>query len=174
MEKVAEGELVKDRVIISEQNAIAELYDERYFGKVIEGRLYLSLIEALLLVERGWISVMEKGKEIGFDELLERAKEFDEDVVTEYIVYRDLRNRGYIVKTGYKFGADFRVYDKGAKLGENHSKFLVKVLREECKVKLNELSASIRVAHTVKKRLVIGVVDSEGDVTYYKFTRVKP
>ncbi len=36
-----------------------------------------------------------------------------------------MRNRGYIIKTALKFGADFRVYDRGVKPGEDHARWII-------------------------------------------------
>jgi tRNA-intron endonuclease len=72
-----------------------------------------------------------------------------------------------------KFGADFRVYDKGAKLGQKHAKWLVFVEREANKLTWHEFSAKNRVAHSTKKKLLLAIVDEEGDVSYYEVSWIK-
>jgi tRNA-intron endonuclease len=85
-----------------------------------------------------------------------------------------LRKIGYVVKTALKFGADFRVYDKGVKPGEDHAKWIVYPVKESDFITWYEFSAKNRVAHSTKKKLLIGVVDGESDVTYYEIAWRKP
>ena len=73
-----------------------------------------------------------------------------------------------------KFGADFRVYDKGIKPGEDHAKWIVYPVKESDAITWYEFSAKNRVAHSTKKNLLIGVVDGEGDVTYYEISWKRP
>jgi tRNA-intron endonuclease len=89
-------------------------------------------------------------------------------------VFKDLRNRGYIVKTALKFGADFRVYDRGVKPGEDHARWIIYPVHEASGLTWYEFAAKNRVAHSTKKRLMMGIVDDEGDVTYYEIRWVRP
>ena len=79
-----------------------------------------------------------------------------------------------LTKTALKFGADFRVYDRGIKPGEDHAKWVVYPVHEGETLTWHDFSAKNRVAHSTKKRLLIGVVDDEGDVTYYVVKWMKP
>ena len=85
-----------------------------------------------------------------------------------------MRNRGYIVKTALKFGADFRVYDKGKKPGKTHAKWVVFVDHESKKINWNEFSAKNRVAHSTKKKLLLAIVDEESSVSYYEVSWIRP
>ncbi len=85
-----------------------------------------------------------------------------------------MRNRGYIVKTALKFGADFRVYDRGVKPGEDHAKWVVYPVNEGSTLTWHDFSAKNRVAHSTKKRLLMGIVDAENDVTYYEIRWMRP
>jgi len=66
-------------------------------------------------------------------------------------VFKNLREKGYIVKTALKFGAEFRIYEKGAKPGKNHAKWIVFTDYESGKLTWHEFSAKTRVAHSTKK-----------------------
>ncbi|MCS7106009.1 MAG: tRNA-intron lyase, partial [Candidatus Aenigmarchaeota archaeon] len=98
----------------------------------------------------------------------------------QFIVYRDLRERGYLVKTGYKFGAHFRVYERGVKLKRGpkapheHTKFVVHAVPEEAAFSLPEMSRAVRLAHNIRAIFVWAVVDKESDVTYYEIKRLTP
>ena len=85
-----------------------------------------------------------------------------------------MRNRGYIVKTALKFGADFRIYDRGIKPGEDHAKWIMYPVKETDSLTWYEFSAKNRVAHSTRKRLLIAVVDEENDVTYYEIAWTRP
>src|SRR3990167_5393958 len=105
------------------------------------------------------------------DEILSNSKEardlYSQSLFGEYIVYKDLRNRGYLLKTALKFGADFRVYDKGQRPGKEHARWILYPISENAELTWQDFSAKNRVAHSTKKNLLVAVVDSEGDITYY-------
>ena len=98
----------------------------------------------------------------------------------QFIVFRDLRERGYLVKTGYKFGAHFRLYERGVKLKRGpkapheHTKAIVHCVPEESAFSLPEMSRAVRLAHNIRATMWWAVVDKEGDVTYYQINRVLP
>jgi tRNA-intron endonuclease len=87
---------------------------------------------------------------------------------------RDIRNSGYIFITALKFGADFRVYDRGVKPGEDHAKWIVYAVYEGSTLTWYEFAAKNRVAHSTRKRLLIGVVDDENSVSYWEVRWMRP
>ncbi len=90
------------------------------------------------------------------------------------MVFRDLKNRGYIIKTGFKYGSEFRLYERGTSPGNGHSNYLVKVTTEKDNLPLKDLSSQVRVAHGVNKYLLLAVVDQENDITYYNIEWTRP
>ena len=135
----------------------------------------LGPFETLYLHEKGKIQVLSgRSKKFSFDEVLRRAKKGVPDFWTSYVVFRDLRSKGYIVKTALKFGAQFRVYDKGIKPGKDHAKWVVFPSSENKTFTWHEWSAKNRVAHSTRKRLLIGIVDDEDDVTYWEARWLRP
>ncbi|RLE46143.1 tRNA-intron lyase, partial [Candidatus Woesearchaeota archaeon] len=153
-----------------------ELYARSRYGSVLDdGKIQLSLAEALYLVEKRKIVVKDgRDRIINFDSLLKKARKIDPSFWTRYCVFRDIRNRGYIIKTALKFGADFRVYDRGVKPGEDHARWIIYPVNEATVMTWYEFAAKNRVAHSTKKRLMIGIVDNEGDVTYYEIRWMRP
>jgi tRNA-intron endonuclease len=152
------------------------LFNQSRFGTLLEtGRVQLSLIETLYLLDKGKITVADsQKKKYLFDALLDKTKRTEKGLWVRYIVFKDLRNRGYIVKTALKFGADFRVYDRGVKPGEDHARWIVYPVHETSVMTWYEFSAKNRVAHSTKKRLLMAVVDDEGDVTYWEIRWLRP
>ncbi len=150
------------------------LYEKSRFGEVREGRIFYSFPEALFLLEQKKLEIAEGKKKLSFDSLIEKLKHADRRIEMKYSIFKDMRNRGYIIKTALKFGAEFRVYDKGKKPGEEHAKWILYPVRESDSLTWQDFSAKNRVAHSTKKNLLIGIVDEEGDVTYYEVKWLKP
>jgi tRNA-intron endonuclease len=164
------GILKEDRVLIKDEKRASRL-QQRGFGRRKEGILELSLIEGLYLLEKGTIEIKEGRKKFSFETFLETLRE--EGLYNKYMVYRDLRERGYVVKTGFKFGAHFRVYARGEGL-QGHSRMLVHVETEDSAMGFPEVSRAVRLAQGVKKEMVFAVIDGDGDITYYKVDRITP
>ncbi|MEM5801820.1 MAG: tRNA-intron lyase [Candidatus Aenigmatarchaeota archaeon] len=187
VEKVWEGELIENRVIIWDSQAV-NLYDDSGYGKPLPedkpDRVELDLVEAAYLLEKGKLKVFlkedKKKRYLNFNELMEIGAKNINQFHPQFIVFRDLRERGYLVKTGYKFGAHFRVYDRGVKLKRGpkapheHTKWVVHAVPEEAAFSLPEMSRAVRLAHNIRATFLWAVVDKESDVTYYQITRVTP
>ena len=166
----------KDRVVIRDEKAIDDLWNNGRYGQVLPNKaLQLSLIEALYLMDRGKIVIVDSnGRKINFEKFVKKASKIEPNFWIRYVVFSDLRKRGYIVKTALKFGADFRVYERGVKPGEQHAKWIVYAVHEGSVLTWHEFAAKNRVAHSTKKKLMVGIVDDEGDVTYYEIKWIRP
>tara|TARA_Y100000310_G_scaffold153901_1_gene153459 strand:+ start:23480 stop:24079 length:600 start_codon:yes stop_codon:yes gene_type:complete len=165
-----------ERVITESSDDAREFYNQSRFGAMSDsGKVELSLLEALYLVEKNRLIIKsEAGRAIKFESYVKKAKKVEPNFWIRYVVFRDMRNRGYIIKTALKFGADFRVYDRGVKPGEDHAKWVVFAVHEGNTLTWHEWAAKNRVAHSTKKRLLIGVVDDEGDVSYWEARWLRP
>lgn len=169
--------LYREKVMVWEEAKANVLYQRGAYGKPLSGgKLQLAPVEALYLLDGGKIRVLDRksGKPMSFDKLLAKFAKRDPELMRKYLAYSDLRSRGYIVKTGLKFGAHFRVYARGDKLGETHSKFMVHAIPEGCKLTPTDFARAVRLAHSVRKIMLFAVVDDEGDVTYYSLSRERP
>jgi len=123
MDKI-ETQIIGENVSSNSPEAFS-LYKKSFFGEPVGEKIQYSLPEALFLVEKGKIDVFRGRKKIPSKELIKKAQRADKRIHIKYPVFKDLRERGYIVKTALKFGADFRVYEKGAKPGKKHAKWIV-------------------------------------------------
>lgn len=171
--------LVDSRVIVWSIDDSRRLYREGFYGKPVEVRkpkdadfscpLELSLFEALYLLEKGRIVVVdESGNEVSRDSLLKIARENYNLFDDVYHVYRDLRDKGYVVRPGIKFGADFAVYEYGP--GIDHAPFLVEVLPIKSSLDPIEIVRAGRLSHSVRKRFIIATTDPlTRKITYYMF-----
>ncbi|MEA3431018.1 MAG: tRNA-intron lyase [Nanoarchaeota archaeon] len=167
--------LVGEIVITDDSDEARELYNQSRFGKLEDKKINLSLLESFYLMEKDKIEIFDKRNKIILESaFIKKANKLEPNFWVRYCVFRDFRNRGYIIKTALKFGADFRVYDRGVKPGEDHAKWVVFPVHEGSTLTWHEFSAKNRVAHSTRKRLLIGVVDDESDVTYYEVRWVRP
>ena len=172
------AEFCEDKVVVFDDKEY--VFEPGYFGKIIGDRLELALVEALLLMKRGRIRVFEKGKELSVEDIFSIAKGLDKRFVERYRIYEDLRERGLLVRTGFKFGCDFRVYERGVQLKrgpksqKEHTKWIVFSIPEDYICSFQELSRAVRLAHNIRARMLWAVVDNEGDCTYYQVLRMKP
>jgi tRNA-intron endonuclease len=171
--KLFKAVLAGERIFSNAKEAFT-IYDTSRFGEPKEGKIYYSLVEALYLLEKGKLRVYAGKKKLSFDAFMEKAQELEKNFHTRFIVFRDMRNRGYIVKTALKFGADFRVYERGVKPGEEHAKWILYPVFESAGLTWHEFAAKNRVAHSTRKRLLIAIVDEENDVTYYEVAWRRP
>ncbi len=141
------GTIVGRRVIIFDN---PENIQSTTFGKYEGTFSHLSLLEAKYLSDEG---------------KMKNSIEVDKE---KYSVYKDLRNRGLIVKSGFKYGTHFRAYEKSM---EEHSRYLVHVIsgREE----MQRISRATRVAHGVRKDLLLAYKSPE-KIFYFLIKWIRP
>ncbi len=172
MEKVKAH--IVGEIISSNESEAQSLYEKSCFGEPVGGKIQYSLSETLFLVENSKMDVFSKNSKVPKKELDKKLQKIDKRIQIKYPVFKDLRERGYIVKTALKFGADFRIYDKGHKPGKQHAKWIVFADHESKKLTWHEFSAKNRVAHSTRKNLLLAIVDEEGSITYYEVRWIKP
>jgi tRNA-intron endonuclease len=131
-------------------------------------RLVLSSLETLYLMQTGCLSLSCEGKPVTRDEYLALATIADLEMGEKVRVYSDMREHGYTPKTGYKFGHHFRVYT-GTKV---HSEMLVHAVATEGAMPMSTISRSVRLSHSVKKKMLFGCVHTTG-IHYIEFARIK-
>ncbi len=165
-----------ERIVTENSNEARDLFNQSIFGSILEnGQVQLSLHEALYLLEKNRLEIVDyRKKEVSFQDYFKRANKLEPNFWVRYAVFKDMRTRGYIVKTALKFGADFRIYDRGVKPGEDHARWVVYPVHEGTTLTWYEFAAKNRVAHSTKKRLMLAVVDDESDVTYWEVKWVRP
>jgi len=171
-EEIPSGFLEGQKVIV--KNLAQTLHERGYFGDLKDPEeLHLSPVESIFLVERKKLHVfIENEKPLTLSEIVTIFGKEIENLWTNYLVYRDLRSRGYIVKLGYgaqtSIGPIYRLYPRGGAPGKTASKILIATLIEGKKVKIEDLDYMIKQALASRKKLALAVVDEVGDVTYYE------
>lgn len=128
----------------------------------------LSPWEALYLVaeDRITVSNAESSEPLNFQSLLDHFRRVDDEVWVKFLIYRDLRSRGYVVRDGFGLGVDFRLYARGA-YGKKAAKYLVYAIREGVPIPTKKLEDTLTIAQNMKKQLIIAVMDRRGEIVYY-------
>ena len=167
------GELIDRYVLIRDGRDASQIYNKGYYGTPQSGgSLKLNLIEVALLLELDKIAVVRDGKAITLPELVNLATKIYPEFEIKYIVYRDLRQRGYIVKLSQVL--DFEVFPRGGIPKKTASQFYVSAESERAKFSIEEIERKVGIAENEGKELLIAIVDEEGDLTYYTVSKAEP
>ncbi len=178
------GTLVGLKVIVFDYEEARKVFSLGFYGKPFGIRkpkssdfnapLELSLIEAIYLVEKGYLEVKTLDDRIlKLNELVEYARKKIPRFDILYPVYRDLREKGYVVRSGLKFGADYAVYEHGP--GIDHAPFLVHVMPLNEVIDPIEIVRAGRLSHSVRKHFVIAAVNpGTRTIKYVMFKWFKP
>jgi tRNA-intron endonuclease len=165
------GSLVEKGVKISEKANVNEL-SSRGYGVAENSGLSLTLCEALYLVEKGILEVEnERGGKEDFQRLLQCYEDADEEAWVKYLAYRDLRSRGYVVREGFGLGVDFRVYERG-EYSKDTAKYLILSIQEGKPFSIQDLTNVLRESQSLKKELVLAVMNRRGEVVYYSVSHL--
>jgi len=136
------------------------LYEQGGYGRQEKSGLRLAPQEALYLIDRNKIEVHD----FSFDALLGHCAE-QPNFIRSYLVYRDIRERGYVIQPGPH---DYRVFRRGHKPGAGKSLYLVRVLSERNLIDFEQLATDVAAAVNMRKIYVLAVVDDEDELTYYE------
>lgn len=175
--KIPAGRMLVNKAVID--TGFDELAGKAY-GKVVGKRMELSFVEAMYLLEHGRISLSREKKKVKFKDLMSAGLGMDKRLHEKYVVYADLRERGLVVKTGFKFGCDFRVYKRGVSVKKGpkgpgeHTRWIVYAVPEDYSCAFQELSRAVRLAHSIRARMLWAIVDNDASVTYFEIMRLKP
>ncbi len=131
-------------------------------------RMILAPLEIIYLLAAGLLMLKDGDRIVDTDHYFTLASAADVELGEKAAVYADLRHRGYIPKTGYKFGHHFRVYS-GQKV---HSEMLVHAVAGGVRLPMSSISRSVRLAHSVKKKMLFGHQHTTG-IQYVEFARIK-
>jgi len=166
------GILLEDRVIVFDKKASKNLHEKEFYGKPFGEGIQLSIVEAMHLQEKDFFDIYTTDdKRISKQIFLKIVKAQQPDIKLRFSVFKDLKKRGLLVKTGFKFGAHFRAYT--TKPEDTHAEYLVNVVPKGFKSTWAEISRAVRLAHSVNKEIVFARVDKQ-NIDYIKFGRLRP
>lgn len=140
-----------------------------YGTRLEDGRLEIEPVEVLHLLERKRIVLATpEGKVADSAFVVNETLEEDPEVWIRYLVFRDLRSRGYAVRQGFGGGIGFRVYSRGDRPGAAAANQLIYVLKEGVPISLHDLDIVTEIAASARKTLLFALVDQNGEVNYYR------
>lgn len=157
--------------IVVENSTLKGTLVEKGFGESKGKELILDLFEGLFLLTKEKIVILKGKKKISAKELFELGLNEDKKFYSKALVYADIREKGYQIKTGLKFGFDYRIYPKGKKMGQAHSQFGLNVYNENEKISMTQISRITRLAGNIHIIAINAVVDRENEINYYSMKR---
>jgi tRNA-intron endonuclease len=165
------GLLVEKGVRVTEKSSFDGL-SQRGYGTAENDVLTLAFYEALYLSDKEMLEVKdENGEGVDFQGLLQRYKKADENAWVNYLVYRDLRSRGYVVREGFGAGIDFRIYERGA-YGKDTASYLVLSIQEGKPLPIQDLTSALQQCQSQKKELTLAVMNRRGEIVYYSVSQL--
>jgi tRNA-intron endonuclease len=167
-------ELVESRLIVWNIEDSRKLFSSGYYGKPIgipkpkfdeiNVPLILDLIEGLYLLEIKKISIYKDKKKITIDAMTEICKKEVHEFDKKYLVYKNFRDKGYIINPGIKFGCDFAVYERGP--GIDHAPFLIQVYNRSDSISSTAIVLAGRLATTVRKQFILAIPKGKDKVDF--------
>jgi tRNA-intron endonuclease len=157
--------------ILVEEDRAQDTLRTKGFGEREDVEYILKPYEALYLVYAKRLTFKDK-IEMTFDSLFEMLLKYDKNIMTKFLVYRDLRSRGYVAKEGFGFGNDFRVYERG-EYEKKPAKYVIFGINEGTNTSAKNFSKAIGQIEKMGKEAVVAVIERRGEVIYYKASKMR-
>ena len=168
------GEIVENRIIVWNIQESRNLFRNGYFGKPIgipkpnpdeiNVPLILDLMEGCYLLEISKIKIYRDKKKVSLEELVKICREEYHNFDKKYLVYKDFREKKYVVNPGIKFGCDFAVYNRGP--GVDHAPYLIQVYNKNDSISSTGVVLAGRLASSVKKQFILAIPSGKSSVDY--------
>ena len=168
------GEIVENRIIVWNIQESRDLFRNGYFGKPIgipkpnpdeiNVPLILDLMEGCYLLEISKIKIYRDKKKVSLEELVKICREEYHNFDKKYLVYKDFREKEYVVNPGIKFGCDFAVYNRGP--GIDHAPYLIQVYNKSDSISSTGVVLAGRLASSVKKQFILAIPSGKSSVDY--------
>jgi tRNA-intron endonuclease len=168
--KVPVGRLFENRIVVWDIEASRRLFKNGYYGKPLgipkpkdfefDAPLIIDLMEGYYLAKKRKLKIQtESGKNLAIENVEDLCVSSYPDFKEKYLVYSDLREAGYVVTPGIKFGSDFAVYEHGP--GIDHAPYIVQVAKPGTPITATDVVRAGRLATTVKKQFIIAIADTD-------------
>ena len=168
------GELIENRIIIWNIQDSQKLFSNGYYGKPIgipkpnpdeiAVPLVLDLIEGCYLQEISKIKIYKDKKKVSVNEVIKICQKEYHNFDKKYMVYKDFREKGYVINPGIKFGCDFAVYQSGP--GIDHAPYIVQVYNKTDTISSTGVVLAGRLSSSVKKKFVLAIPSGKTKVDY--------
>lgn len=169
---VIDGIIDRNGVILIDSVKQQDQLRSKGYGEKIKDMYILENYEALFLLYSKRLVLTKQKSTLDFSTFLQTLLKNDLSIFTKFLIFRDLRTRGYIAKEGFGFGDDFRVYERG-EYSRKAAKYVIFGINEGISVKANILFENIRSIEKMGKEAIIAVIERRGEIIYYKVSRKK-
>ncbi len=169
---VVEGIIDHNENIVIESSKQQDQLINKGFGEKMEDSYILENYEGLFLLYFKKLILKKKKSILDFSSFLKILLKQDASVFTKFLIYRDLRTRGYIAKEGFGFDNDFRVYERG-EYSKKPAKYVIFGINEGISIKTKLLYDNIRSIEKMGKEAIIAVIERRGEIIYYKINLKK-
>ena len=169
---VIDGMIDRNGVIVIDSVKQQDQLRSKGYGEKIKDMYILENYEALFLLYSKRLVLTKQKSTLDFSTFLQTLLKNDLSIFTKFLIFRDLRTRGYIAKEGFGFGDDFRVYERG-EYSRKAAKYVIFGINEGISVKANILFENIRSIEKMGKEAIIAVIERRGEIIYYKVSRKK-
>ncbi|MDQ3873515.1 MAG: tRNA-intron lyase [Thermoproteota archaeon] len=170
-QSIIEGRLEGNGKIVIGDSRFQDELRTKGFGDKEESEYVLKPYEALYLLYSNRLRVNNEPN-ITFRCLFERLLKHNRNIMNEFLVYRDLRSRGYVAKEGFGFGNDFRVYERGT-YQKKPAKYVVFGINEGTNTTAKGFATAVEQIQKMGKEAVVAVIERRGEVIYYKASKIR-
>ena len=168
--EIVEARLASGGQVLVDKLQFQDELRTRGFGEKEDSKYVLKPYEALYLLHTK--RLMLEGREgLTFDSLFDMMARYDKNIMSKFLIYRDLRSRGYVAKEGFGFGNDFRVYERGD-YEKKPARYVVFGINEGTNVTARCFYESIEQIEKMGKEAVVAVIERRGEVIYYKASKM--
>ena len=164
------AKLINEKTIVINPE-MQKILSQRGFGEPENDVLVLDSFETLYLLYNNKLELKKVNKNIIFDELIQKYIQKNDDTLIRFLLYRDLRTKGYAVKDGFGFDTDFRVYERGT-YGTKDAKFVIFAFNEGTQQKIGKLYKNIVEITKMGKEPIVAVIERRGEIIYYKINKM--
>ncbi len=168
--QIIEGRLIGSGKIVVDERRFQDELRTKGYGEKEDEEYVLKPYEALYLFYTKRLKLRNRA-DLGFDSLLELLFKHNKTILSTFLVYRDLRNRGYVAKEGFGFGIDFRVYERGD-YEKKPAKYVVFGINEGTNTTAKQFAFAVSQIQKMGKEAVVAVIERRGEVIYYKASTI--
>ena len=163
---IIEARMARNGKIVIIETRIQDELRTKGFGEKEDAEYILKPYEALYLFHTKRLKLKNK-PQTDFNSLFELLQKHNRNIMSEFLVYRDLRSRGYVAKEGFGFGNDFRVYERG-EYEKKPAKYVVFGIKEGTNTTAKEFASTVGQIQKMGKEAVVAVIERRGEIIYYK------
>ena len=159
--------LTQGVVVIPMRSEADSLFNDGYGTREGDSVLTLDPCETLYNMDRGKVALVDEdaNEKLSFQEALMLFTEDDASIWTRFIVYRDLRTRGFVARKADGM-ADFVVYERGVYRRQPPS-YHVRIISEGRPDKVEAILDDLKKTEEKGCEFKLAVVDRRGDIVYY-------